>query len=149
MCKISTSSIPPQLTPMMANLLFEGFYTPWYSLAMSEQVLMGIAHSYSTTSSEVVMYTDSFPNLQPRYAFSSSSVLTINPVINHMTQCQRNDYIFSIQLDPSGVSEYSLQYSRLVAITFPLITVSDFSIFGRDCVEHPSSDVEIKLCEIN
>jgi hypothetical protein len=53
-CKIplvTGVSIPLQITPAAATLLFEGFYTPWYYLAPAEQKLIGIAHYYSTTSS--------------------------------------------------------------------------------------------------
>ena len=89
----------------------------------------------------MVMYTDIFPFLQPRYVFSSLSVLTMTPVISHTTQCQRNDYVFSIQLNPAGIVENNLQYSRMIAIVFPLISVVDFTFFGRDCVEHPSSEI--------
>ena len=44
-------TIPAQINPAAATLLFEGFYTPWYYLAISEQKLFAIVHYYSTTSS--------------------------------------------------------------------------------------------------
>lgn len=158
-CKIplvTGISIPLQITPAAATLLFEGFYTPWYYLAPAEQKLIGIAHYYSTTSSEVVSYTDLFPLLPPRYQFPlylspATSVLTMTPVINHMIQCQRNDYVFTIQIDPAatGATNFNLQYTKLIGIVFPLSSAVDFMFYGRDCVEHASSDIEIKLCDIN
>jgi hypothetical protein len=143
-------TIPSQITPTAATLSFQGFYTPWYYLAPAEQKLIGIAHYYSTSSSEVVSYTDPFPILPPRYQFPAylpvpplTSVLTMVKVINHMTRCQRNDYIFTIQIDPTatGATNFNLQYTKLVGIVFPLSSVSDFTFYGRDCVEHPDSDI--------
>lgn len=156
-CKIplvTGVSIPLQITPAAATLRLEGFYTPWYYLSPAEQRMTGIAHYYSTTSSEVVQYTSLFPLLPPRFQFplylsAATSVFTMVPVLTHMVQCQRNDYIFTIQIDPAGAAYYNLQYTKLIGIVFPPSTGVDYVFFGTDCVEHASSDIEVKLCDIN
>jgi hypothetical protein len=52
----------------------------------------------------------------------------------HNVKCQRNDYIFSIQLDTGGAAFNNLQYTRLIGIQFPLFALVDIMIFNRDCI---------------
>ena len=74
------------------------------------------------------------------------------PVLGHTTLCQRNDYIFKIELDINGAPFNNLQYTRLVGITFPLDTVVDYMFFGQDCAEYKDSIIEVievKKCYID
>lgn len=62
-------------------------------------------------------------------------------VLLHNTICQRDDYVFTIQLDPATTGNFNLQYTKMVAIVLPLEATIDFVIFSRDCVEHTTSSI--------
>lgn len=90
------------------------------------------------------MYTDSpgpFPNFPPRWQFAPPALFTMAPVLGHNTLCQRDDYIFTVQLETTLTAYNNLQYTKLVGIVFPLQATVDYAIFGRNCIEHPLSDI--------
>lgn len=60
----------------------------------------------------------------------------MTPILLHNTLCQRDDYIFSIQLDINDPVYKNIQYTRLIGITFPLFATADYMMFSGDCVEH-------------
>lgn len=73
--------------------------------------------------------------MEPRFTFNATfSTLTMTPVLPHWTRCQRNDYIFTAQLDSFATTAYNLQYVKQVGIKLPTTPAVDYAIFGRDCV---------------
>lgn len=80
--------------------------------------------------------------LPARYVFPTppaaaiQSILTKQPVIGHMTICQRDDYVFTAIIDntATGATSFNLQYTNLVGIFFPLNTVVDYNFFNTDCI---------------
>lgn len=84
----------------------------------------------------------------PRYVFSAPLVSSIKMtgVMAHRTQCQRDDYVFSVQIDVNGAPFNNLQYTSLIGIAFPPNTTSDYVVFNNDCKEHITSQIKVKLC---
>lgn len=105
----------------------------------------------------MVTYQDAFPLLSSRSLFPTppsapiQSILTKQPVMGHMTICQRDDYIFTAIIDSSatGATAFNLRYTNLVSISFPLYAVIDYTFFNSDCIEHPSSQIQVKSCYID
>ncbi len=57
------------------NLRISGFYTPWYYLSASEQVVT--SYSYHTTDITTKgTYTDGFPNASPKQASGPTFIMT-------------------------------------------------------------------------
>lgn len=50
-CKVTTTVIPLQISPLSATMQIAGFYTPWYYLADSERDVQAIATYHSTSTS--------------------------------------------------------------------------------------------------
>lgn len=60
----------------------------------------------------------------------------------------RDDYKFEFVFSSSGSSSVDITYMKLIALIFPVSGNSDFTLLGEDCVEAPTSDVEIEECWI-
>ena len=145
-CQVLSGVVPSQSAPLIQTMTVTGFYSPWYRLADSERQVNAIATYSSTSTSEVINYFTLFPLLVPRWEFNTLSTLQITPHLGHNVACQRDDYTFTIILETPGSAETDLQYTDLVSITLPLITVNDYFPLNTDCVEHPSSEIEVVAC---
>ena len=87
----------------------------------------------------------------PRHVFSGALVSSVKMTgkMAHNLQCQRDDYVFTVQIDANGAAFNNLQYTSLIGIVFPPNTTSDYVVFNNDCKEHISSQIKVKLCMID
>jgi len=46
-------------------------------------------------------------------------------------------------------TNFNLQYTQLVLLQFPLATTADYDVMNTDCLQHPSSTIEIIFCAID
>lgn len=114
-----------------------------------ERSVSAIGTYASTSTSEVVNYFNYFPLLDPRSVFDTLSTLTIVPVIGHNVACQSDDFIFTVQLEATGSANLDLQYCTMISINIPVTTIADYLPLNSDCVEHPTSDIEVDVCMID
>lgn len=56
----------------------------------------------------------------------------------------RDDYTFDFTY--STTASVDISYMKLIAIVFPSSGTADFVLLGKDCVEAPSSTIEIAEC---
>jgi hypothetical protein len=101
--------------PTFANMMINGFYTPWYILSTSERQVNAIASYQLTAQSEYISYFDPFPLFAPR-TFGLTPFFVYSPLLAHNIACQQNDYIFIMRLANSPSTNFDLQYTKMVLI---------------------------------
>lgn len=137
-CAVNSASIGvPSGGYTTRNLRISGFYTPFYYLKSSEQVITAYAYLYSSKITSVAYITDGYPNEAPKQISGPSFSLT--PIHQTTTQYagSRDDYTITFTYTSSA--SVDLSFTQLVAVVFP--SGIDYVFSESDCVESPSSTV--------
>ena len=148
-CTVTSTTIGvPGSGSVTRNLYISGFYTPWYYLSSSERTVVTYAYHYNTQLTTKGTLSDGYPNEAPKT--SSNPTISITPIHQTGTKYRgaRDDYKFEFVFSTTGGSSVDITYMKLIALIFPASSSSDFSLIGEDCVEAPTSDVEIEECWI-
>ena len=121
------------------------FYTPWFYLSSSEKQVTAY-QSYTREITSKTTISDFFPQLNPK----TSSTDTFDIVAIHeggsLLKGTRDDYRISFTFSTSASDD--ITYMKLIAVVFPTSGQADYLLLGQDCVEDPSSEVEIEECWI-
>ena len=120
-----TVALGTNAMPTFANMMINGFYTPWYLLSTSERQVNAIASYQLTTQSEYITYYDPFPLFSPR-TLGFAPYFAYIPILGHNIACQQEDYIFKMRLENSPSPNFDLQYTKMVLIMMPNYFTSDF-----------------------
>ena len=88
--------------------------------------------------------SDYFPQLNPKTSSTDSFTITAIHEGSSLKKGTRDDYRISFKFSTSATIDIS--YMKLIAVIFPTSGNADYSILGEDCVEDPSSEVEIEEC---
>lgn len=127
------------------NLRITNFYTPFYYLSPAEQAMTIYAHHFTDKVTSISTISDGFPNEAPKTA--ATPTLTFTPV--HQTTKyggSRDDYAITFTYSSSATVDVS--FTQLIAFIFPTSSI-DYAFPEADCVESPSSQVEIASCYID
>jgi hypothetical protein len=127
------------------NLRISGFYTPFYYLSSTEQSMTVYTYMFSSKITGICTISDGYPNETPKSSASTS--LTLTPIHQTATQYagSRDDYTITFTYSSSATVD--LSFTQMIAFIFP--TSIDYSFPESDCVESPSSQVEIASCYID
>ena len=77
----------------------------------------------------------------------SSPTFTISAVHGNLNRGSKEDYQFSVTCSSSTANDMGLV--KHISIQFPLYTVYDYTFTNTECVEHPSSTIEVEKCWID
>jgi hypothetical protein len=120
------------------NLRISNFYTPFYYLSPSEQVVTAYTYMFSGKITSISSITDNYPNESPK---RGNPTLTLTAM--HQTGTQytgsRDDYTISFVFNTVG-STIDVSFTQLVAFIFPTWSYN-YAFPESDCVEGPSSQI--------
>lgn len=79
--------------------------------------------------------------MNPKTTTTATFTLTPMHQTSTMYRGARDDY--TIQFAFSSSASVDISYMKLIAVIFPVSSNADYVLLGQDCVEAPSSQVEI------
>ena len=127
------------------NLRISGFFTPFFYLSGSEQFMVTYAYHFNSRYTTWGGISDGYSNEGPKT--SSSTSLSISTLHEGGTWYAgvRDDYTFTFTYSSSATND--LAFVKKIALIFP--SSIDYVLLESDCIEAPTSQVEIASCYID